>query len=313
MRREVSSAAVACHLHPSITVPPLLKLAWLHHSLASSPLRLSPLPERSTTSPLSLAMEEKFLACSVLCEDEKQAVLCEESIATNCGPMYKEPAVHGALIVSTILSSSDLKSLWLKEVKQNVTLKDLNPRVEIHYGIPSTASILAFDPFQRLLPIGTLEEEEIMSSSLTLLLRVCLAFHFALAVRARPYTKVSNVRKYGAVGTQPSPPRRNRSSLHTRQPAGVLIRVFEGERTGTKDNNIFGGQDPQAKNKITITNDKGRLSKDEIERWSRRASANPSLQRCTRGAGADMGGAGMDEDGPSVGGSGVGPKIEEVD
>ncbi|KAF9624219.1 hypothetical protein IFM89_008157 [Coptis chinensis] len=39
-----------------------------------------------------------------------------------------------------------------------------------------------------------------MSSSLTLLLWVCLAFHFALAVRARPYTKVSDVRKYGAVG-----------------------------------------------------------------------------------------------------------------
>ncbi|KAF9596445.1 hypothetical protein IFM89_011274 [Coptis chinensis] len=41
--------------------------------------------------------------------------------------------------------------------QQNVTLKDLNPRVEIHYGIPSTASILAFDPFQRLLAIGTLD------------------------------------------------------------------------------------------------------------------------------------------------------------
>ncbi|KAF9621941.1 hypothetical protein IFM89_029161, partial [Coptis chinensis] len=127
MRIEVSSAAVACHLHPSIIVPPLLKLAWLHHSLASSPLWLSPLPERSTTSPLSLAMEEKFLACSVLCEDEKQAVAVKSQLQKLAGPMY-----------------------------QNVTLKDLNPRVEIHYGIPSTASILAFDPFQRLLAIGTL-------------------------------------------------------------------------------------------------------------------------------------------------------------
>ncbi|KAF9604568.1 hypothetical protein IFM89_008012 [Coptis chinensis] len=31
--------------------------------------------------------------------------------------MYNNPPVHGALIVSTILSSPDLKSLWLKEVK----------------------------------------------------------------------------------------------------------------------------------------------------------------------------------------------------
>ena len=81
---------------------------------------------------------------------------------------------------------------------------------------------------------------------------------------------------------------------------GVLIQVFEGERARTKDNNLLGKFDlsgippaprgvPQInvtfdvdangilnvsaedksagiKNKITITNDKGRLSKDEIER-----------------------------------------------
>ncbi|XP_021906216.1 uncharacterized protein LOC110820897 isoform X3 [Carica papaya] len=34
---------------------------------------------------------------------------------------------------------------------------DLDPRIVIHYGIPSTASILAFDPIQRLLAIGTLD------------------------------------------------------------------------------------------------------------------------------------------------------------
>lgn len=33
---------------------------------------------------------------------------------------------------------------------------DLDPRVTLHYGIPSTASILAFDPIQGLLAIGTL-------------------------------------------------------------------------------------------------------------------------------------------------------------
>ncbi|TXG50105.1 hypothetical protein EZV62_025980 [Acer yangbiense] len=39
----------------------------------------------------------------------------------------------------------------------SLTRKDLDPRVTVHYGIPSTASVLAFDPVQRLLPVGTLD------------------------------------------------------------------------------------------------------------------------------------------------------------
>ncbi|XP_022767745.1 uncharacterized protein LOC111312058 isoform X3 [Durio zibethinus] len=39
----------------------------------------------------------------------------------------------------------------------NLKSEDLDLRVAIHYGIPSTASILAFDPIQRLLAIGTLD------------------------------------------------------------------------------------------------------------------------------------------------------------
>ncbi|KAI8557034.1 hypothetical protein RHMOL_Rhmol05G0302700 [Rhododendron molle] len=36
-------------------------------------------------------------------------------------------------------------------------LADLDMQIAIHYGIPSTASILAFDPIQSLLAIGTLD------------------------------------------------------------------------------------------------------------------------------------------------------------
>ncbi|KAF5199997.1 Aspartate aminotransferase protein [Thalictrum thalictroides] len=54
---------------------------------------------------------------SVLCDDEKQAVAVKSQLQQIARPMYSNPPVHGALMVSTILSSPDLKELWLKEVK----------------------------------------------------------------------------------------------------------------------------------------------------------------------------------------------------
>ncbi|KAI8013684.1 Syntaxin-binding protein 5-like [Camellia lanceoleosa] len=44
-----------------------------------------------------------------------------------------------------------------KNVHSNVMLPDVGVQIAIHYGIPSTASVLAFDPIQSLLAIGTLD------------------------------------------------------------------------------------------------------------------------------------------------------------
>ncbi|XP_071706220.1 aspartate aminotransferase, mitochondrial [Rutidosis leptorrhynchoides] len=54
---------------------------------------------------------------SLVCEDEKQAVAVKSQLQQLARPMYSNPPVHGALIVSIILTDPDLKQLWLKEVK----------------------------------------------------------------------------------------------------------------------------------------------------------------------------------------------------
>ncbi|CAL5038925.1 unnamed protein product [Urochloa decumbens] len=54
---------------------------------------------------------------SILCDDETQAVAVKSQLQQLARPMYSNPPLHGALIVSTILSDPELKSLWLKEVK----------------------------------------------------------------------------------------------------------------------------------------------------------------------------------------------------
>lgn len=58
-----------------------------------------------------------YIDYSVVCEDEKQAVAVKSQLQQLARPMYSNPPVHGALIVSTILGDPDLKKLWLKEVK----------------------------------------------------------------------------------------------------------------------------------------------------------------------------------------------------
>lgn len=57
---------------------------------------------------------------SVVCDDPQQAVAVKSQLQQIARPMYSNPPLHGALIVSTILEDPDLKALWYKEVKVRV-------------------------------------------------------------------------------------------------------------------------------------------------------------------------------------------------
>jgi aspartate aminotransferase, mitochondrial len=52
-----------------------------------------------------------------LCDNEIEAVAVKSQLQQIGRPMYSNPPVHGALIVSTILGDPELKKLWLQEVK----------------------------------------------------------------------------------------------------------------------------------------------------------------------------------------------------
>lgn len=54
---------------------------------------------------------------SILCADSKQAAAIRSQIQQIARAMYGSPPVHGVLLVATILSDLDLKSLWIDEVK----------------------------------------------------------------------------------------------------------------------------------------------------------------------------------------------------
>jgi len=52
-----------------------------------------------------------------VCDDTQQAVAVKSQLQQIARPMYSNPPLHGALIVSTILGDPDLKALWHTEVK----------------------------------------------------------------------------------------------------------------------------------------------------------------------------------------------------
>jgi aspartate aminotransferase, mitochondrial len=60
---------------------------------------------------------ERVGALSVVCQDQEEAQRVESQLKILIRPMYSNPPIHGALIVSTILSDPALKAQWYAECK----------------------------------------------------------------------------------------------------------------------------------------------------------------------------------------------------
>ena len=61
---------------------------------------------------------ERVGAFTVVCENKDEVDRVMSQVKILIRPMYSNPPVHGARIAARILTQPDLRSLWLKEVKQ---------------------------------------------------------------------------------------------------------------------------------------------------------------------------------------------------
>ncbi|EKX53618.1 hypothetical protein GUITHDRAFT_64004 [Guillardia theta CCMP2712] len=61
---------------------------------------------------------ERIGALNVLCNDAETAVKVQSQLKGVIRPMYSSPQLHGARLVSTVLSDNKLKDLWKVELKQ---------------------------------------------------------------------------------------------------------------------------------------------------------------------------------------------------
>ncbi|CAF3461827.1 unnamed protein product [Rotaria sp. Silwood1] len=61
---------------------------------------------------------ERVGAFTVVCQDKDEVERVMSQIKILIRPMYSNPPIHGARIAAKILNQQDLRSVWLKEVKQ---------------------------------------------------------------------------------------------------------------------------------------------------------------------------------------------------
>lgn len=60
---------------------------------------------------------ERVGAISIFCQDAAERERVESQLKIVIRPMYSNPPIHGARLVSTVLGDPELKTTWLKEVK----------------------------------------------------------------------------------------------------------------------------------------------------------------------------------------------------
>lgn len=60
---------------------------------------------------------ERVGSFSVVCADAEEKARVESQLKILIRPMYSNPPIHGARLVSTVLNTPELKQEWLEEVK----------------------------------------------------------------------------------------------------------------------------------------------------------------------------------------------------
>jgi aspartate aminotransferase len=82
---------------------------------------------------------ERVGAFSVVCQDEAEKARVDSQVKILIRPMYSNPPINGARLVSTVLNTPELKEEWLGEVKMMadriITMRDkLRGHLENDFG-----------------------------------------------------------------------------------------------------------------------------------------------------------------------------------